>query len=110
MCFKKKRYLSEIYSKDRKTILLSAQDIDVLIALDRDGMYKDRLLELKDELLYISPRDNEVVFEMDQKIKEKIGDLKLVLNKNKDVDDENIFLIIDNIFVMIKERDAKELK
>ena len=33
-----------------------------------------------------------------------------ITNKDKDVEDDNVENIIRNIFVMIKERDAKELK
>ena len=109
MCFKRKR-IGEIYTKDRKCILLTAQEIDVLVALDRDKTYKDKLLELKDELLYLSPRDNKEVYDIDNKIKNKVGDLKLILNKTKDVDNDTIENIINHIIVMIKERDAKELK
>ena len=110
MCFKKKKRLGFTYIDDRKCLLLAAQSIDVLIALDKDELYKDRLLSLQDSLLYLSPRENQEVFDIDQKIAEKIGDLKLILNKSDDIKDESIDKIITTIFVMIKERDAKELK
>lgn len=110
MCFKKKKRLGVTYIDDRKCLLLAAQSIDVLIALDKDELYKDRLLALQDSLLYLSPRENQEVFDIDQKIAEKIGDLKLILNKSDDIKDESIDKIITTIFVMIKERDAKELK
>lgn len=111
MCFKKKKRLAEIYIEDRKTLMLAAQEIDVLIVLDRDKRFKAKLEALKDELLYLSPRENKDVFEIDKKIKEKIGDLKLILNKSDDdVDIDNVEKIINTMFVMAKERDAKELK
>ena len=44
------------------------------------------------------------------KIKDKIGDLKLVLNKNDEDENESVLTIIDNIFVMISERNAKEIR
>ena len=110
MCFRKKKKIGVTYSLDRKTLLLSAQEIDVLKVLDRNKFYESMLNELKDALLYTSPRDNQEVFDIDLKIKDKIGDLKLVLNKEDDVKDESVEMIIQNIFVMIKEREAKELK
>ena len=110
MCFKKKKRLGVTYIDDRKCLLLAAQSVDVLIALDKDELYKDRLLALQDSLLYLSPRENQEVFDIDQKIAEKIGDLKLILNKSDNIKDESVDKIITTIFVMIKERDAKELK
>ena len=108
MCFRRKR-IGQIYTEDRKCILLSSQEIDVLIALD-DGKYRERLEELKDELLYVSPRENKEVFEIDKKIRDKVQDLKLILNKTQDIEDETIDNKISHIIVMIKERDAKEIK
>ena len=110
MCFKKKKVLGQTYIDDRKTLLLAAQEVDVLILLDKDKKFERSLNELKDELLYISPRENKDVCEMDQKIREKIGDLKLVLNKYDNMNEENVDKIISTAMVMIKERDAKVLK
>lgn len=110
MCIFKKKTIGVTYSQDRKTLLLSAQEVDVLMVLDRHKLYEQELKEMKDMLLYLSPRENQEVFEIDMKIRDKIGDLKLILNKDKDVEDDNVENIIRNIFVMIKERDAKELK
>ena len=110
MCIFKKKTIGVTYSQDRKTLLLSAQEVDVLMVLDRHKLYGQELKEMKDMLLYLSPRENQEVFEIDMKIRDKIGDLKLILNKEKDVEDDNVENIIRNIFVMIKERDAKELK
>ena len=110
MCFKKKRRIGEIYTQDRKCILLCAQEMDVLIALDRNGIYGDKFLELKDELLFLSPRENIEVYEIDKKIRNKIDDLKLILNKPEEIEKDAIENKINNVFVMIKERDAKELK
>ena len=58
MCFKKKKVVGEIYTEDRKCILLSAQEIDVLKVLDRKKLYDKEFTELKDQLLFLSPRDN----------------------------------------------------
>ena len=110
MCFKKKNVLGQTYIDDRKQLLLAAQEIDVLILLDKDKKFERQLNELKDELLYVSPRENKEVCELDRKIKDKIGDLKLILNKYDDLDEENVDKIISTIMVIIKERDAKVLK
>ena len=110
MCFKKKKKIGEIYTEDRKCVLLSAQEIDVLMVLDKKNFYKAKFEEMKDQLLYLSPRDNKEVYEIDKKIKDKIGDLKLVLNKSDEDENESVISIIDNIFVMISERNAKEIR
>ena len=110
MCFKKKKKIGEIYTEDRKCVLLSAQEIDVLMVLDKKNYYKAKFEEMKDQLLYLSPRDNKEVYEIDKKIKDKIGDLKLVLNKSDEDENESVLSIIDNIFVMISERNAKEIR
>ena len=110
MCFKKKKKIGEIYTEDRKCVLLSAQEIDVLMVLDKKNYYKTKFEEMKDQLLYLSPRDNKEVYEIDKKIKDKIGDLKLVLNKSDEDENESVLSIIDNIFVMISERNAKEIR
>ena len=109
MCFKKKT-IGEIYTEDRKCVLLSAQEVDVLMVLDKKCYYKAKFEDMKDQLLYLSPRDNKEVYEIDSKIKDKIGDLKLVLNKNDEDENESVLTIIDNIFVMISERNAKEIR
>ena len=88
----------------------SLLEVDVLLLLDKDKKFERSLNELKDELLYISPRENKEVSELDQKIKEKIGDLKLILNKYDNLDEEKVEKIISTTMVMIKERDAKVLK
>ena len=110
MCFKKKKKIGVTYSEDRKTLLLAAQEVEVLMVLDRNKLYEEELKSLKDALLYTSPRDNQEVFDMDLKIRDKVGDLKLILNKDNDIHDDNIEKIIQTMFVMIKEREAKELK
>ena len=110
MCFWKKKVIGKTYIEDRKLILLCAQEIDVLILLDKDKKFERQLIEIKDEFLYLSPRDDADVCELDQKIKNKIGDLKLVLNKYDNLDEENVDKLISTIMVMIKERDAKVLK
>ena len=111
MCiFKRRKAPGVTYSDDRKTILLASQEIDVLIVLDENKFYLDKLKELQDVLKFLSPRENQEVYEMDLKIKDKIGDLKLMLNKDNDIKDESVDKIISNIFVMIQEREAKELK
>ena len=110
MCFKKRKKIGDIYIEDRKCVLLSAQEVDVLILLDKHGYYKAKFDEMKDQLLYLSPRENKDVYEIDKKIKEKIGDLKLILNKHDDEENDSVLSIIENIFVMIKEREAKEIR
>ena len=110
MCFKKKKRIGEVYTEDRKCVLLSAQEVEVLMVLDKKNYYKAKFEEMKDQLLYLSPRDNKEVYEIDKKIKDKIGDLKLVLNKHNDDEDDSILSIIENIFVMISERNAKEIR
>ena len=110
MCFKKKKVVGDIYIQDRKTLLLAAQEIDVLLVLDLDKQFESRLIELKDELMYLSPRENKDVYAIDVKIRNKIGDLKLILNKPENMDYDSVENIITTLFVMCKERDAKELK
>lgn len=113
MCFKKKKEVKEeidVYIEDRKTILLTSQEIDILIELDRNKVFKTALLTVQEELKYLSPRDNVVVYEIDKKIRDKIGELRLLFNKLDGQDKDYIESLILEIKVLIKERNAKEIK
>jgi hypothetical protein len=113
MCFKKKKEVKEeidVYIEDRKTILLTSQEIDILIELDRNKVFKPTLLTVQEELKYLSPRDNVVVYEIDKKIRDKIGELRLLFNKLDGQDKDYIESLILEIKVLIKERNAKEIK
>lgn len=113
MCFKKKKEVKEeidVYIEDRKTILLTSQEIDILIELDRNKVFKTALLTIQEELKYLSPRDNVVVYEIDKKIRDKIGELRLLFNKLDGQDKDYIESLILEIKVLIKERNAKEIK
>jgi hypothetical protein len=113
MCFKKKKEVKEeidVYIEDRKTILLTSQEIDILIELDRNKVFKTVLLSVQEELKYLSPRDNVVVYEIDKKIRDKIGELRLLFNKLDGQDKDYIESLILEIKVLIKERNAKEIK
>ncbi len=112
MCFKKKKIEEEIdiYIEDRKTILLTSQEIDILIELDRNKIFKTELLSIQEELKYLSPRDNQVVYEIDKKIRDKIGELRLLFNRLDGQDKEYIESLVLEIKVLIKERNAKEIK
>ena len=113
MCFKKKKEVKEeidVYIEDRKTILLTSQEIDILIELDRNKVFKTALLSVQEELKYLSPRDNVVVYEIDKKIRDKIGELRLLFNKLDGQDKDYIESLILEIKVLIKERNAKEIK
>ncbi len=112
MCFKKKKIEEEIdiYIEDRKTILLTSQEIDILIELDRNKIFKTELLSIQEELKYLSPRDNQVVYEIDKKIRDKIGELRLLFNRLVGQDKEYIESLVLEIKVLIKERNAKEIK
>ncbi len=113
MCFKKKKEVKEeidVYIEDRKTILLTSQEIDILIELDRNKVFKTALLTVQEELKYLSPRDNVVVYEIDKKIRDKIGELRLLFNKLDGQDKDYIESLILEVKVLIKERNAKEIK
>lgn len=110
MCFIKKKKEEVSLLEDRETILLLSQEIDVLIAMTKNQELIDKLVEVQDQIKYCSPYKNEKVYNIDLKIKQKVEDIKLLLIKNDETNDEIVLKEIDMINIMIKERNAKEIR
>ena len=112
MCFFKRKNEENEMSvlEDRELILLSSQEIDVLIAMSKDEDIKEKLLNIKDQLQYLSPYKNPKVTKIDEGIKQKIEDIKIRLVKDENSSCEIIDKEIDMINIWIKERNAKELR
>lgn len=91
-------------SKDR--IAANAQTIEVLLVLAKGK--EDTIAELKaiqDKLKYLSPSTNEKVKEIDEKIKDELGDLKIELNKKKEEEkDDKAAAHLENLRLKIAER------
>ena len=112
MCFKKKieKEINANFYEDRKNILLASQEMEIIKELDSDSKYEKEIEVIQDMLLYISPRSNKQVCQIDDKIRDKIGEIRLVLNNKKDPDEDVVKSMFKEIRILIKEREAKELK
>lgn len=111
MCFKRKVKV-EYFEVDRKLIMELSATIGSLLELDKvnfNKKYKNELIEIRNQITYLSPRHNSEVLIIDNKIKDKLYDLKILLYKKDEIRDSEIASIILDINVLIKDRAIKEI-
>ena len=96
----------DVLNASKDLIAANAQSIDVLLVLARgkDNTCK-QLKALQDKLKYLTPSTNEKVKDIDEKIKDEIGDLKIELNKKREEEkDDKVESHLENILLKIAER------
>ena len=89
MCFFRKR------RTEREQLLINKHDIEdmtaqveVLLSLSRDNVeLADILAEIKEKIKYFNPTMNKDALDFDKKISNKIGDMKIEINKAKSTGD-----------------------
>lgn len=110
MWFFKKKTERENILDNKHNIEDMAASIDVLISIGKDSEeLVDILKEVKDKIKYFNPTQNKDALEIDKKIANRIGDLKIDINKAKSSGDytKPIASVKDLKDSMIAERIAK---
>ena len=111
MCFRRKK-VDGYFEIDRKLIMELSAMIGALLELDKinfNEKFKNELIEIRNQVTYLSPRDNSAVVLIDNKLKDKLYDLKILLYKKDEIRDSEIVSIILDIKVLIKDRAVKEI-
>lgn len=72
---------SEILADNRKTILDNSTKLSACAALCDVGEIKDEVLRIKDKAYYFTPTSNATAMQVDKKIANLAGDLKIALSR-----------------------------
>lgn len=110
MCFFKKKNKTEQTIDAKQNIAAMAASVDVLISLSKENEdLVDVLKQIQDKVKYFNPTQKEDVLALDKKIENKLGDLKIELNKAKQKGDYTTATEIANDIkdVLVVERNAK---
>lgn len=82
--FGKKKNETQKILENKNAIADMADSVDVLISLARENEeLVETLKTMQDQIKYFNPSMNEDVLALDKKISNKLGDLKIELNKAK---------------------------
>lgn len=101
--------------KESRTIILnkrqierSVQNIESMIVLaDGNDTLTNKLVELKDEIRFLNPSKNPKVKAVDEKIANKLDDIKIEISKDKD--SEAILRMIEEVEGFLSQR-TKEME
>ena len=92
---------------NKRQIEKSVQNIESMIVLaDGNDRLCNKLVELKDEIRFLKPSKNPKVKQIDEKIANKLDDIKIEISKDKEA--ETIFRMIEEVEGFIAQR-IKEL-
>lgn len=92
---------------NKRQIEKSVQNIESMIVLaDGNDRLCNELVELKDEIRFLNPSKNPKVKQIDEKIANKLDDIKIEISKDKEA--ETIFRMIEEVEGFIAQR-IKEL-
>lgn len=108
MCFfRKKKTLANKNVYDRNLIENNYKSMETLIVLSTDQTFTLSLKKVQEELKYLTPSVSDKVCGYDKKIKDCIEDLKIVLTKDGNVQDNaKAKRLVQDIKVLIAERNA----
>ena len=106
--FFKKRKMATDNKEDRELLEYNSKSIDVLLVLsENDGNITNELKKIQEEIKFLIPSHEAVVFDFDKKIKAQIEDIKILFTKNTDGKmDEKIKDAIRDLKILIAERNS----
>ena len=88
---------------NKRQIERSVQNIESMIVLaDGNDTLTNKLVELKDEIRFLNPSKNHKVKDIDEKIANKLDDIKIEISK--DVNSEVIFRMIEEVEGFLAQR------
>ncbi len=105
MCFFRRKKVAEKTKENQEAIELNSKSIDVLVVLaeGKEDVVAE-LNDIKEKLTFLLPSDKAV--NVDKKIKNLIGDLKIALTKSEGEMSGKVSEIIKEIELAIAERAA----
>lgn len=103
MCFFKHNKLDNTNksNESHKNLLDLANDLNILIAMAGVKEINDELVALASEIKYLSPSTIDGADKLEQKMSDKLGDIKIELSKLKEDKQDDIDRVL---------KDVKELK
>lgn len=111
--FFKKKTERECLLENKRNIEDMVANIDVLLSLGRDSdELVDILKEIQDKVKYMNPTMNKDALDIDKKINNRLGDLKIEVNKAKTSEDfsKPIASALDLRDSLVVERIAKSMR
>lgn len=104
---KKKKEGTAAVLENKHYIDESAQLIDVLVCMSGSDKFTERLKLFQDKLKYSNPTTDERALNLDKKISDKIGDLKIEINKTRNWEDvSKLNDLIGELEMLLTERNA----
>ncbi len=108
MFFFKKKKVADKVKEDRELIEVNSKAIEALIILAKDNVdIVNELHVLQEKLKYLIPSDDSKIVDYDKAIKNKIGDLRIVLTKSDGEVTKKTTNIITDIKLVIADRNTK---
>ena len=107
MFFRKKKIADKV-KEDRELVEANSKAIEALIILANDNASViNELNNLQEKLKYLIPSDKSKVADYDKMIKNKIGDLRIVLTKSDGEVTKKATDILTDIKLAIADRNTK---
>lgn len=107
MCFFKKNKIAARIKEDRELIEQNGKYVSSLIVLAQDNEeFVKKLKLLQETLKYLIGSGNEKVKEYDKKIKDALGDLRVMLVKANGQNDMKVDSKIKDIELLISDRNV----
>lgn len=95
--------------EDRDLIAANAASVEALLVLaENNAELISELKELQEKIKYLMPSVKDDVFELDKKITNLIGDLKIALTKTDGEEDKKTENLIKQIKLTIADRGVKQ--
>lgn len=108
MWFFKKKNNADKTKEDRELISENAKAIDALIVLVGDNQdFVNKLKELQEKLKYLIASSDSKIFDFDKLIKNKIGDLRILLTKSEGNLSKKEINALQDIELTIVDRNQK---
>ena len=108
MCFFKKKKVADKVKEDRELVETNSKAIDALVVLAKDNVViADELKALQEKLKYLIPSENSKVVDCDKTIKNKLGDLRIVLTKSDGESTKKANDILTDIKLAVADRNTK---
>lgn len=108
MCFFKKKKVAEKVKIDRELVDENSKSINALVVLAKDNSeIVSKLKDLQEKLKYLIPSDKSTVTDYDKVIKNKIGDLKIILTKSDGEVTKKATNILTEIELAVADRNTK---
>lgn len=108
MCFFRRKKVADKVKEDRELVETNSKAIEALIILaQNDDVIVNELKGVQEKLKYLVPSDNSKVFDYDKSIKNKIGDLRIVLTKSDGEVTKKANDILTDIKLAIADRNTR---